>query len=213
MTSNSKKSKISYTIEEKNKKTYIYFYKNKCKLIFKDGIHLLMTDNSFRKLVIKILKSMKGSWMWKMTAINNNYDYNRNDKYFKFVIIPSQFHHNNQDDSKFQNNMNDENSVSKNFVFFKSLSGNGLLVPKNIKSNRKSNRKSKSKNEYLHFSNFIKNGNTLQINEFWKTFSILVDKYLTDKNTHKLYINTHGHDVPWLHVRFDTRPEKIIWNT
>lgn len=193
---------ITYRIEKKDKKTYVFFYKKDNKLTYKEGIKLLINCSSFRRLVIRILKNIEGSYMWKMTAINNNFDYNRKDKYFKFVTIPSEFHHIKTDISRFKDKLTNENSISKNFAFFKSLSGNGLLVPKPLEDS--------DPKAYMHFSNFIKYGNQNQVNEFWKNFGKLVNKYLS-KKTDKLYINTHGHDVPWLHVRFDIKPDKIIW--
>lgn len=193
---------ITYKIEKKDKKTYVFFYKKDHKLSYKEGIKLLINCGSFRSLVIRILKKIKGSYMWKMTAINNNFDYNRKDKYFKFVTVPSEFHHIKTDISRFKDKLTKENSISKNFAFFKSLSGNGLLVPKPLEDS--------DQKAYMHFSNFIKYGNSNQVNEFWKNFGKLVNKYLS-KKTDKLYINTHGHDVPWLHVRFDIKPDKIIW--
>jgi hypothetical protein len=174
-------------------------------MTYKTGINLLIKDYKFRKLVTSILQKIKGTYMWKLTAINRKLDYNRTDKYFKFVTIPSHFHHKHQDSTRFNNKMIKVNKISKNFVFFKSPSGNGLLVPLNIEPN--------NNHTYTHFSNFIKYGKPSQIDEFWKVFGILVNKYFSKMNSNKtLYINTHGHDVPYLHVRFDIKPDKIVWN-
>lgn len=197
-----KKNDITFRIEYRNSKTYVHFYKGFKKMTYKEGIKNLINNKNFRTILTNILRDIEGSYMWKLTAINNNYDYNRKDKYFKFVTIPSKFHHVVQDSTKFEEQLNDkDNKISKSFVFFNSPSGNGLLVPMNIVPG--------STNVYTHFSNFIRSGKTSQINEFWKTFGMLVDKYLNGRD--KLYINTHGHDVPWLHVRFDHKPDKIIW--
>lgn len=56
-----------------------------------------------------------------------------------------------------------------------------------------------------HLIDFLKNGNEGQVNELIKLFASLALK-LSNK-TNKLYISTHGHGVPWLHVRLSPTPK------
>jgi hypothetical protein len=223
------KKNIQTHIEHKNGKVYIWFYKNQQKLSFKQGIKLLKKSKKFRSKITKILKRMKGSWMWKITAINRKTDYERKDKYFKMTIIPSKFHHKQQDISRFETAMKNSKDLGS-FVYFTSPSGNILLVPKDLGYSNRSSKSPKktpkkptksvlenrgsdfpNKNPYMHFSNFIKYGPKSQVDDFWRIFATLFDHLIHSNKSDKLYINTHGHDVPWLHVRFDKGPEKVMW--
>lgn len=180
-------------------------------MTYKEGIHLLMSKGKngayFRKLVTKLLHDQPGSYMWKLTAINRKIDYERKDKYFKFTTIPSKLH-TVQDSTKFADKMiGDTYSISKNFLYFKSPSGNFLLVPKNVATAAENKH-----NPYVHFSNFMKFAPRHQVHEFWIVFAILINKFLEKEENNLLYLNTHGHSVEWLHVRFDVKPDTIKWN-
>lgn len=92
------------------------------------------------------------------------------------------------DPSKFLDYINDPAcSISNNFVYFTSLSGNGLIVPKNITK------------DFGHIHSFVKNSDPQMIDE-------LVDCIIKVHGLHNdVTIRTKGHEVPWLHVRFDYR--------
>ena len=207
---------IKVVVEKRSPTKYSYhFYENAEKMTYKDGIKNLYFNEDFQKFVTKLIRDapFKG-FIWKLTALNRTLDFDRNDKYFKFTIEDNKkLYSRKADSTRFDQYLNDSNydvssSLNKEkpmFSFFESLSGNGMLVPKKETSNEEA---------YVHFPNFIRKAPKKQINEFWRIFASLIYKKFTDKSSKKtkLYINTHGLDVPWLHVRFDKVPDKIIWN-
>jgi hypothetical protein len=202
---------ITVYIKQRDPKKFSYhFYKNNDKLRYKEGIKLLQTDPKFRTLVTNLLKkSPFKTFIWKLTAINRKEDFNRDDKYFKFTIQENKNLDGRVGNSeRFNEYLNDpkydvlsSSSSSAMFSFFESLSGNGMLVPKKLGPDK----------TYVHFSNFIRLAPNKQVDEFWKIFSTMIIRII--KSPCKLYINTHGLDVPWLHVRFDKVPDKIKWTS
>lgn len=201
---------IKVVIEKRPSNVLTYhFYENEEKLKLKDGLRYLIYEQKFRNLITKLLKDVPfKSYIWKITAINRKEDINRKDKYFKFSVQDSPKLYNRISDSRrFDEYLEDsrydlmssDNKEKALFSYFKSLSGNYMLVPKDIGD----------KKAYVHFSNFMRYGPKRQIDEFWKIFALKILKNC--KSDCKLYINTHGLDVPWLHVRFDIVPDKIVW--
>jgi len=205
---------IEVDIEERSPSKYSYhFYENGKKMTYKNGIKYLRFSSVFRKFITSLIKEVPfKSFIWKLTALNRKIDFNRNDKYFKFTIEDNKGLYNRKGNhSRFDQYLNDSkyditsssNEEDPMFSFFESLSGNGMLVPKKMGPD----------DTYVHFSNFIRKGPKKQVDEFWKVFaSTIYKKFTTCKTDCKLYINTHGLDVPWLHVRFDKVPDKIVWN-
>jgi hypothetical protein len=194
---------VSIMKEIKKNSTYVYFYVGEKKMTFRKGIELLERSPKFRSMVHKIMKSIKGPYIWKITAINKTIDYKRNDKYFKMTfrksVIP-----NKSNPTKFMDKLtNDAHSVSKYFALFKSPSGNMMLVPKLPPAGPNAVPGPK----YAHIYNYVMHASSEEINDLLIQFAKAAKKFGTDK----CYINTHGHDVPWLHIRFDKNPKTIMW--
>ena len=218
------KSRRSVEVVEEYKgpsKIYYYFYNlDGSKLSLKGGFYLLKSSESFRSQCTKILNNVPfKAYLFKITALNRTRDFNRVDKYFKFTVKDAPMLYNRiQDPTRFINYINDpkyyvinhDNDVigSKYWTTFISPSGNKLLVPKPIEGS--------NKNTYVHFSNFMKLGPVKQIDEFWRIFAeMVIEQFESSEKSGedcKVYLNTQGYDVPWLHVRFDKVPDKIIWS-
>jgi hypothetical protein len=62
-----------------------------------------------------------------------------------------------------------------------------------------------------HLIDFLKNGNKGQVNELIKLFSRLALEI--SNKTKIVYISTHGHGVPWLHVRLSQTPKYYTHTT
>lgn len=57
---------------------------------------------------------------------------------------------------------------------------------------------------YTHLGRFIRNAPINQIDAFWKNTGITVSTELKEK---KVWLNTEGTGVYWLHGRIDSRPK------
>jgi hypothetical protein len=199
-----KLKKITVKEEIKGKKIYFYFYNNAKKICLKDGINLLQKSEQFRKLCTEKLRSVPfKAYQIKLTAFNKPEDFERKDKYFKLTVMNAPgLYNNKQNSSKFEKYFTDNDICDKYFCSIISPSGNELLIPKPLPGSHE--------NAYVHIANFIKYAPSKQIDHFWKFMAKRIKKHIKHKPV--LYLNTHGFDVPWLHVRLDTDPVKIQWN-
>ncbi|VBB17863.1 hypothetical protein YASMINEVIRUS_326 [Yasminevirus sp. GU-2018] len=57
-----------------------------------------------------------------------------------------------------------------------------------------------------HLMDFLKNGDKEQIDALIKCIALNA-LLITEKSTSNLYVSTHGHGVPWLHVRLSPTPK------
>jgi len=199
-----KKAVISVKTNVIKDKIYFIFYKGSEKLKYSDGLNLLQDSDYFRKLCTSTLKSVKfKAYRLKLTAINRKTDISRKDKYFKLTVIDDPGLYNRvEDNSRFKQYFS-TNKCDKYFCSITSPSGNELLIPTPIQGAKA--------NAYVHISNFIKYAPVDQVNYFWKFLSKRMLLHIKNSGKPTLFLNTHGHDVPWLHVRLDTNASKIIW--
>lgn len=185
-----------FTFKYKIKKDKISFdfYNNGYKMTLQEGLFLLTSKtNDFRDLCSEILKKVPfKAYLFKLTPIEHKEDIGNPHKYFKITVKDDPFLYNRQEDPVKYNKYLTEKCINDYFCIITSLSGNKLMIPKQLTT---------SDNTYVHLANFIRNAPYDQLQMFWYTLA----SYILDSNFEKLYLNTHGHDVPWLHLRFDTK--------
>lgn len=78
---------------------------------------------------------------------------------------------------------------------FKNLSGDAtLVVPCPVGDD----------SAYCHLASFLREAPAEQTDALWRALATAVLNQLTDK---RMWVNTAGGGVPWLHVRLDSRPK------
>jgi len=106
----------------------------------------------------------------------------------------------------------DESSFAEHFrkqrvgtiVTFENLGRDSLLVaPCPFLSNVT---KKKSNNHFAHLATFVREGNEVQVNEFWK---VVAEKMLDRLRSGpgRVWLSTSGLGIYWLHVRMDSYPK------
>lgn len=58
-----------------------------------------------------------------------------------------------------------------------------------------------------HLMDFLSNGDKGQVHELIKMFALKSIELLSKDDMEKVYISTHGHGVPWLHIRLSPTPK------
>ena len=84
---------------------------------------------------------------------------------------------------------------------FKSLGGDATLVaPKPINANG-------TVDCYGHLAAFMQYADQRQIHQFWKVVGETGLRLMEENPNRTIWMSTAGQGVPWLHLRFDTRPK------
>lgn len=82
-------------------------------------------------------------------------------------------------------------------ISFKNLSGNTTLIVPCPDANK----------NYAHISLFNKNAKNSKKLELWKKVAEEINNIIENNTDQKIYLNTHGYGVPYLHVRIDPTPK------
>jgi hypothetical protein len=85
--------------------------------------------------------------------------------------------------------------------YFPNLSGETLLVCPVPTLDKKLDKYSD------HLMDFLNNGDKGQVHELIKMFALKSIELLSKDDMKKVYISTHGHGVPWLHIRLSPIPK------
>ncbi|MEL6446064.1 MAG: hypothetical protein AAFY55_13855 [Bacteroidota bacterium] len=122
------------------------------------------------------------AFMWKPIPIHPS----TYDQPFFAVLVPSRFPP--ADSSAFGSHL-DALAPDDLVASFANLGGTSRLV---VPAER---------GDYGHLAAFCRTASTTEVDAFWRE----VGRYAHDaiESGHAVWCNTHGHGVPWLHVRFD----------
>jgi len=160
----------------------------------------LSTSRKFRNDIINIFKNNKyNNCLWEFPPITSS---TLNDK-ASFVIIPT---------SKFPSadpsSFNDKFNVTKStkFVIFDNISGDTKLISP-VPSTKKENN-----NEFCgHIMNFMKYCDDDQKHDLLKMLGDHVKNIMSLSIKQSIYVSTHGHGIPWLHIRISTHPKYYVY--
>ena len=107
-----------------------------------------------------------------------------------------------QNYSSFEDKLNQlcrfESKYKKSDVIsFKNLSGDSTLIVPCPDANK----------NYAHLSLFNKNATNSKKLELWKKVAEEINNIIENNKEQEIYLNTHGYDVPYLHIRIDPTPK------
>lgn len=119
-------------------------------------------------------------------------DYEMNNEY-KYKFIETNGFKLTQDYTAYKEYINKSNN--KYATHFYSLTGKTILVIPMPRINK----------NFSHLRAFYENASETHIKEFWKYVAKIVIKLL--KKNMKLYIHTHGKEIPYLHLRIECCPK------
>jgi hypothetical protein len=151
---------------------------------FNDAINSLIYDKKFRSYFIKSLK--------KISKVMDFRIYIPRKDPFQIIIMQDTF-----------NKRTDHTIYEKYFkgrvaaIVFPNLDRTALLVVPEPYQNRK----------YGHIAEFIRNAPSQQIHKVL----ILLAQTVKEHGPEYPWISTHGHGVPWLHIRLDSIPRYLEW--
>lgn len=193
-----KKENWSYTVfNEENEEFYIIekCLKNNCEQItFKEYIDLLSKNDKFCKFFNTILSNSKfKAFLFRCPPIDLN---NIKDIGFEFKLIKNtELEKRKANNTPFKNHLN---SSKKDYIVFDNLSKDSVLIVPQFKKGEP--------DDYTHLAKFVRSGLTKQIINYWKGVGQTIKKEISKE---KMFINTHGLSVNWLHLRLDKK-EKYI---
>ncbi len=169
-------------------------------IIFKDSqqiswyeiLDLWKHNNAFIDFFVSLLiLSNFNNFFWQCCSVNRN---DLKKKLFECYLIETKYDFGVADNSSFQEYL----KTSKSIVNFYNFNKDCLLIVPNYNH-------SISKSSYLNIYNFIKFAPKSQIHLLFHQISLNI--YKEFHKTKKIYLNTHGLGVPWIHIRLDYYPK------
>lgn len=184
-------------IIKEDKTTQYFIFKEGKQIIQKDFIHYLINSASFRSFYTQLLKdSPFPAFYWE----NPPFSLSTMEKAYEFVLIKSRF---------FKNILPDAESFKTYFskepvVTFKNLGKDAMLVVPTPQISKTLTTSQSELFNYVHLGKFLRTAQTAQIDAFWQTIGNTVQAKLSQQ---KMWLNTEGTGVHWLHARLDSRPK------
>ncbi len=147
--------------------------------------HALINSADFRQWWNTIWADLPFDFEWKPIPIH---DYTAKTHPFFVIVFPSEFRA--ADSSDFQNYLNGMKRESLT-ACFPNFSGDAhLLIPRET-------------GEYSHIAAFCRTAPDAAMQALWERVGVLCAEAIAQRTP--IWCNTHGHGVPWLHIRFDKR--------
>ena len=144
---------------------------------------LLVQSPPFRLLWNQTWADLPTDFMWKPVPIHPAFAMNHP---FFVAIAPSSFRSANS--SAYRSHLNRLHSDQR-VAIFPNLSGDAqLVVPE-------------ATGAYGHIRAFCQLAPQPLWDDFWQSIGMLAQEAI--ENQSSIWCNTHGHGVPWMHVRFD----------
>lgn len=144
---------------------------------------LLVQSSTFQQLWNQTWAELPTDVMWKPVPIHP--DFLETHPFF-VVAVPSSFP--NADASAYQSYLN-QLGKRQRVAVFPNLSGETqLVVPEKT-------------GDYGHIRSFCQTAPPKLWQDFWRQIGTIAQKNMAKKRL--VWCNTHGHGVPWMHVRFD----------
>lgn len=152
-------------------------------LTWVDIARYLTTSEAFRSLWNQTWANMPTDFMWKPVPIHPNF---ATTHPFFTVVVPSSFPRANS--SAYRTYLN-RLSPDERVAVFPNLSGEAqLVVPEDT-------------GDYGHIRAFCQLAPDPLWHSFWQRTGLITQESIDNQET--VWCNTHGHGVPWMHVRFD----------
>ena len=164
------------------------------KLSFKQVLQLWKDDEKFRFFYLEFLVTIDyEAYRWETPCLSNS----TIDSDFECVFVSNPSLDRPANPSAFENQFQDV-SPETQVLSFPNLGGDAsLIVPT----------KQTDTSAYCHLRTFTKDAPIEQQHAVWQRVGSSMLENLSDKN---IWLNTAGGGVPWLHIRFDSRP-KYYW--
>lgn len=156
----------------------------------------LISSENFRNEIINIfIDSQFTDVFWEFPQ----YSANTSNNLAEFMLIES-FPFGQADSSSFAEHL--KNKEDNQVVIFKNLSGDTKLIA--INSHNTGNQ------TFCHIMEFMKK--TSYENKHNLLIKIGKEMIIYTNSTKPVYLSTHGHGVPWLHVRICSKPKYYCGN-
>lgn len=169
---------------------YSFKDENHNKLSYREFIDRLCHDVDFRSLFNRTLAQcpIQGFRFETPPVSNATFDLD-----FEFVLLAADYLVDRVDSQPFQEHFRIDRSV----VVFHNLSGESPMVVPCPRGD---------KHWYGHLGSFVRHAGHDQTDEFWRLTGEEMATRVGDK---RLWLNTHGGGVAWLHMRIDNRPKYL----
>ena len=139
---------------------------------------------------------IKSRFFWETTPITNG-----DSKYQEQFIQSKSLNSLQEDWSRFQQQLSENQTQNKYVTSFYNLSGDALLVVPIPVQTKKRN--------FTTLKDFVDTASTTQQKQFWKEVAKQI-KNLTKNGNKKYWVSVHGLGVPYLHVRICTKPKYYV---
>lgn len=163
---------------------------------YQEALKLFVQDQYFRATFAQQLREVNmGSYYWECPPLSLS----NSEKPFEFVLIEANLHKTRTNPKSFEKYVQ---NCANNVVSFKNLGGDAsLVVPCPTLSGS-------TILNYGHLAAFLRNAPQDQIDALLVLVGKLGLKTLRKLNSgNRVWLSTSGGGVPWLHVRFDSRPK------
>lgn len=145
---------------------------------------------SFRALFVSTLKELPyAAYFWETPPVTER----TFDRDFEFVVTESRELATLQPDPRaFETHWSGTNEPT---AVFHNLGGDAVLIAPRPLANATC---------YTHLARFVRTAPMAQVDAFWQTTALAVEKSLSDQ---PMWLSTAGLGVSWLHLRLDSRPK------
>lgn len=182
-------SKIS--VEQAGKIQKVHLYDSGTELSFRHTYNLWQTDESFRNFFTGMLNDAPyESFRWETPAV----DISTVEQEFECVILDSPYLSKIANPQPFSKYFQ-ENQRGAEILVFPNLGKDAIMIVPTPKVKT---------NVYAQMATFIRQADSSQIHAMWIAIGKTMKENLGPK---KIWLNTAGAGVAWLHIRLDSRPK------
>lgn len=179
-------------IKKKTNIIKLIIFKDSKQLKWNEILDLWKHNNAFIDFFVSLLISSNfNNFFWECNSVDLK---NLKKKLFECYLIESKHNFGVANPSSFKEYLNTSHTI----VSFYNLKKDCLLIVPNYNDND-------CKSNYLNIYKFIKFAPRSQIHSLFNQISIHINKEI--KKNNKIWLNTHGLGVPWLHIRLDFNPK------
>ena len=162
-----------------------------CALTVYQGMLALEHNHLFREMFIKTMQqSTFAGYYFQMPGVTAN---TKDSVPFQYVLLQTNFGNTQPDPFMFRAYFK-----RSTFAVFPSLTGNTTLIAP----------RPKYQLNYLDLKHFVDGAPMGDVHSFWQLVSFT---FINSLGTRRLWLNTHGKSVPWLHMRIDLQSNHILY--
>ena len=191
------KNKSQKTQETKTKPTHL------TDITWGSFLEKMKEDNAIFKFNQELAESPHKAFLFECNPIR----YEKLDETkFEYTLISDKIlDKKSANPSAFSKEISTAHKKGERSTHFLNLGKNArLIIPSNL------DKKTKTK-QFAHIARFVREASKEDILSFWKTVFTSLKNELQEKHKKNpnqwTWLNTHGHGVPWLHMRVDSRPK------